>query len=48
MLIIRNSIKYVKNGQNVMKNENFIPKWGVSDHQMCLEKKCYSEFGYLQ
>ena len=38
MLIIRNSNKYVKNGQNVMKNENFIPKWGVSDHQMCLEK----------
>ena len=38
ILIIRNSNKYVKNGQKVMKIENCIPKWGVSDHQMCLEK----------
>ena len=35
MLTIRKSNKFVKNGQKVMKNGNFIPKWGVSDHQMC-------------
>ena len=35
MLTIRNSNMFVKNGQKVMKNGNFIPKWGVNDHQMC-------------
>ena len=35
MSIIRKSKQVVKNGQKVMKNGNFIPKWVVNDHQMC-------------
>ena len=40
MIIIRKSNKFVKNGQNMMKNGNFIPKWGVIGHQMCHVKIC--------
>ena len=34
-IIIRKSKGFVKHGQNVVKNRNFIPKWGVNDHKTC-------------
>ena len=32
MIIIRKTKEFVKNGQNVEKNGNFISKWEVNDH----------------
>ena len=42
-IIIRKTNEFVKHGQNVVKNRNFIPKWGVNDH-----KTCHVKFSLLQ
>ena len=43
MITIRKSKGFVKHGQNVVKNRNFILKWGVNDH-----KTCHVKFSLLQ
>ena len=46
-LLSEKANKFVKHGQNVVKNRNFIPKWGVNDHNTCHVKFSLLQKGSL-